>query len=99
MQNLVEKQRIFAALYETVMEQETPHKGLLLRGDSSDLQQGEMLLRGAIHEGTSSGHSSLLWLRARVALCFVGVKRKLRIFFFSFFCLQWKICRTCSSQE
>lgn len=62
MQNLVEKQRIFAALYETVMEQETPHKGLLLRGDSSDLQQGEMLLKGAIYEGTSSDHVSLLWL-------------------------------------
>lgn len=72
MQNLVEKQRIFAALYETVMEQETPHKGLLLRGDSSDLQQGEMLLRGAIYEGTSSGRKS----------CFPQffVKRKLSFF-------------------
>ncbi|XP_070830485.1 rho guanine nucleotide exchange factor 18a [Chaetodon trifascialis] len=49
-QNLTEKQQIFAALYETVMEQETPHKGLLLRGDASDLQQGETLLKGAIDE-------------------------------------------------
>ncbi|KAG8014293.1 Rho guanine nucleotide exchange factor 18 [Nibea albiflora] len=49
-QNLAEKQQIFAALYETVMEKETPHKGLLLRGDASDLQQGEMLLKGAIDE-------------------------------------------------
>ncbi|XP_041805895.1 rho guanine nucleotide exchange factor 18a [Chelmon rostratus] len=50
MQNLTEKQQIFAALYETVMEQETPHKGLLLRGDATDLQQGETLLIGAIDE-------------------------------------------------
>lgn len=53
MQNLTEKQQIFAALYETVMEQETPHKGLLLRGDATDLQQGETLLIGAIDEGKS----------------------------------------------
>lgn len=59
MQHLAEKQQIFAALYETVMEQETPRKGLLLRGDSSDLQQGEVLLKGAIHEGRSSDHISL----------------------------------------
>ncbi|CAJ1072685.1 rho guanine nucleotide exchange factor 18a [Xyrichtys novacula] len=49
-QSLSEKQQIFAALYETVTEQETPHKGLLLRGDASDLQQGETLLKGAIDE-------------------------------------------------
>nr|XP_046263501.1 rho guanine nucleotide exchange factor 18a isoform X2 [Scatophagus argus] len=49
-QNLLEKQQIFAALYETVMEQEAPHKGLLLRGDATDLQQGETLLKGAIDE-------------------------------------------------
>lgn len=52
-QNLAEKQQIFAALYESVMEQETPHKGLLLRGGASDLQQGETLLKGAIDEGKS----------------------------------------------
>ncbi|XP_042354205.1 rho guanine nucleotide exchange factor 18a [Plectropomus leopardus] len=49
-QSLTEKQQIFAALYETVTEQETPHKGLLLRGDASDLQLGGTLLRGAINE-------------------------------------------------
>ncbi|CAB1460313.1 unnamed protein product [Pleuronectes platessa] len=49
-QSLTGKQQIFAALYERVMEQETPHKGLLLRGDATDLQQGEMLLKGAIDE-------------------------------------------------
>lgn len=52
-QSLAEKQKIFAALYETVMEQEVPHKGLLLRGDASDLQQGETLLKEAIDEGRS----------------------------------------------
>lgn len=31
--------------------QKTPHGGLLLRGDASDLQQGEALLSGAIEEG------------------------------------------------
>lgn len=36
------------------MKQETPHKGLLLRGDASDLQQGETLLTGAIQEGKSA---------------------------------------------
>lgn len=29
------------------------HKGLLLRGDASDLQRGESLLKGAIDEGES----------------------------------------------
>lgn len=52
-QCLREKQQIFAALYERVMEQETTHKGLLLRGDDTDLQQGEALLKGAIDEGKS----------------------------------------------
>lgn len=52
-QSLAEKQQIFAALCETVLEQEVPHKGLLLRGDASDLQQGETLLKGAIDEGES----------------------------------------------
>uniref|UniRef100_A0A3Q3XET5 Uncharacterized protein n=1 Tax=Mola mola TaxID=94237 RepID=A0A3Q3XET5_MOLML len=49
-QSLVEKQQILAALYDTVMGQVTPHRGLLLRGDASDLQQGESLLMGAIYE-------------------------------------------------
>ncbi|XP_059199900.1 rho guanine nucleotide exchange factor 18a [Centropristis striata] len=49
-QCLTEKQQIFAALYETMTEQETPHKGLLLRGDTTDLQQGATLLKGAIDE-------------------------------------------------
>ncbi|XP_056276295.1 rho guanine nucleotide exchange factor 18a isoform X2 [Pseudoliparis swirei] len=50
MQCLTEKQQLFAALYETITEQETPHKGLLLRGDATDLQQGTTLLKGAINE-------------------------------------------------
>ncbi|XP_034410564.1 rho guanine nucleotide exchange factor 18a isoform X2 [Cyclopterus lumpus] len=50
MQSLAEKQQLFAALYETITEQETPHKGLLLRGDATDLQQGTTLLKGAINE-------------------------------------------------
>ena len=52
-QSLTEKQQIFAALYQTMTEQETPHKGLLLRGDATPLQQGATLLKGAIDEGKS----------------------------------------------
>lgn len=55
-QSLAEKQQIFVALCESVLEQEVPHKGLLLRGDASDLQQGETLLEGAIDEGESKDH-------------------------------------------
>ncbi|XP_029686558.1 rho guanine nucleotide exchange factor 18a isoform X1 [Takifugu rubripes] len=49
-QCLTKKQEVFAALYKNVMKQEIPHKGLLLRGDASDFQQGETLLAGAIRE-------------------------------------------------
>uniref|UniRef100_A0A674PNB7 Rho/rac guanine nucleotide exchange factor (GEF) 18a n=1 Tax=Takifugu rubripes TaxID=31033 RepID=A0A674PNB7_TAKRU len=45
-QCLTKKQEVFAALYKNVMKQEIPHKGLLLRGDASDFQQGETLLAG-----------------------------------------------------
>uniref|UniRef100_A0A8C4DKG1 Rho/rac guanine nucleotide exchange factor (GEF) 18a n=1 Tax=Dicentrarchus labrax TaxID=13489 RepID=A0A8C4DKG1_DICLA len=66
-QNLTEKQQIFAALYETVTEKETPHKGLLLRGDTSDLQQGETLLKGAIDEVENL--QNLLLLRIKDPNC------------------------------
>ncbi|KAF7222185.1 rho guanine nucleotide exchange factor 18a [Nothobranchius furzeri] len=49
-QSLTQKQEVFAALYEEVMGQTPPHKGLLLRGDAADLQQGETLLNEAIEE-------------------------------------------------
>uniref|UniRef100_M3ZE99 Rho/rac guanine nucleotide exchange factor (GEF) 18a n=1 Tax=Xiphophorus maculatus TaxID=8083 RepID=M3ZE99_XIPMA len=49
--SLEKKQDIFAELYNDVVGQKTPHGGLLLRGDASDLQQGEALLSGAIEEG------------------------------------------------
>lgn len=63
MQSLTEKQQIFAALYEDATSQETPHKGLLLRGDTADLQQGETLLNGAIDEVETL--QNLLFLRIR----------------------------------
>ncbi|XP_013862870.1 rho guanine nucleotide exchange factor 18a [Austrofundulus limnaeus] len=47
---LAEKQQIFDALYKEVIGQEAPHKGLLLRGETADLQQGEALLAGAIED-------------------------------------------------
>ncbi|XP_022077185.2 rho guanine nucleotide exchange factor 18a isoform X2 [Acanthochromis polyacanthus] len=62
-QSLTEKQQIFAALYEDVTSQEIPHKGLLLRGDVADLQQGETLLNGAINEVETL--QNLLFLRIR----------------------------------
>ncbi|XP_030017115.1 rho guanine nucleotide exchange factor 18-like [Sphaeramia orbicularis] len=49
-QSLEEKQQLIVELYETVTGRESSHRGLLLRGDASDLQQGETLLRGAINE-------------------------------------------------
>ncbi|XP_047225261.1 rho guanine nucleotide exchange factor 18a isoform X1 [Girardinichthys multiradiatus] len=49
-QSLEEKQHVFATLYNHVVGREAPSRGLLLRGDSSDLQQGEALLSGAIEE-------------------------------------------------
>lgn len=45
-QRLTEKQQVFADLYETATDQETPYKGLLL-------QEGDTLLKGAIKEGKS----------------------------------------------
>ncbi|XP_035861188.1 rho guanine nucleotide exchange factor 18a isoform X3 [Sander lucioperca] len=62
-QILTEKQQIFAALYETTTEQETPHKGLLLRGDATDLQQGATLLKGAIDEAENLQTLLFLWIR------------------------------------
>lgn len=62
-QSLTEKQQIFAALYEDVTSQKTPHKGLLLRGDTADLQQGETLLNGAINEVETL--QNLLFMRIR----------------------------------
>ncbi|XP_051943076.1 rho guanine nucleotide exchange factor 18a [Hippocampus zosterae] len=47
---LSEKLQIFSAMYEDMTGQESPAKGLLLRGDAADLQQGETLLNGAIRE-------------------------------------------------
>ncbi|XP_019712328.1 rho guanine nucleotide exchange factor 18a isoform X2 [Hippocampus comes] len=47
---LSEKLQIFSTMYQDMTGQESPTKGLLLRGDPADLQQGETLLKGAIHE-------------------------------------------------
>ncbi|KAG9332237.1 hypothetical protein JZ751_015528 [Albula glossodonta] len=51
-QSLTEKLQMFADLKEVVTGQECDptHSRLLLHGDSSDLQQGEQLLRGAVSE-------------------------------------------------
>lgn len=52
-QSLTEKLQMFADMAEAVtgMEDVAAHACLLLRGDASDLQQGETLLKGAITEG------------------------------------------------
>ncbi|XP_077580653.1 rho guanine nucleotide exchange factor 18a [Stigmatopora nigra] len=49
-QFLSEKLNIFSSMYEDLTDREIQPRGLLLRGDPTDLQQGESLLRGAIHE-------------------------------------------------
>ena len=53
--NLKEKLQIFAFHFENLTGLQTSQKRLLLRGDASDLQQGEALLMGAIRDGTSQG--------------------------------------------
>lgn len=52
-QGLREKLQLFADMVECVSSLEDPgsRSRLLLRGDASDLHQGEQLLQGAIHEG------------------------------------------------
>ncbi|XP_061695900.1 rho guanine nucleotide exchange factor 18a [Syngnathoides biaculeatus] len=49
-QCLSEKLHIFSIMYEDLTGQESPPRGLLLRGDPTDLQQGETLLKGVINE-------------------------------------------------
>ncbi|XP_048038677.1 rho guanine nucleotide exchange factor 18 isoform X3 [Megalobrama amblycephala] len=51
-QSLTEKLQLFAELAESVagLEDTSSRSRLLLRGDASDLQQGEQLLKGAITE-------------------------------------------------
>uniref|UniRef100_A0A4W6E8X2 Rho/rac guanine nucleotide exchange factor (GEF) 18a n=1 Tax=Lates calcarifer TaxID=8187 RepID=A0A4W6E8X2_LATCA len=48
-QCLTEKKKIFDHLYKSATGQETPHKGLLLQADATELQGGT-LLEGAIKE-------------------------------------------------
>nr|XP_057925120.1 rho guanine nucleotide exchange factor 18a isoform X2 [Doryrhamphus excisus] len=47
---LSEKLLIYSTLYKDVTGHESPSRALLLRGDPTDLQQGETLLKGAISE-------------------------------------------------
>lgn len=59
-QSLTEKLQLFAELAESVagLEDTSSRSRLLLRGDASDLQQGEQLLKGAITEGNTSEQRS-----------------------------------------
>lgn len=56
--SLTDKLQLFSDLVESVagVEDVSHHSRLLLRGDASDLQQGEQLIKGAITEGDMSGH-------------------------------------------
>lgn len=58
MQALTEKLQLFAEMAESVtgLEDAASRSRLLLRGDFSDLQQGEILLKGAITEGRTKLH-------------------------------------------
>lgn len=61
-QALNEKLQLFADMAESVagLEDTASRSRLLLRGDSSDLQQGETLLKGAITEGRMTLH--IMWI-------------------------------------
>lgn len=66
-QALTEKLRLYAELAECagVLEDTGTRLHLLLRGDASDLQQGEQLLKGAITDGNTAPHLScypLCWM-------------------------------------
>lgn len=60
MQALTEKLQLFADMAESVagLEDAASRSRLLLRGDFSDLQQGEVLLKGAITEGRTRPHDN-----------------------------------------
>lgn len=53
LQALTEKLQLFADMAESVggLEDTASRSRLMIRGDPSDLQQGETLLKGAITEG------------------------------------------------
>lgn len=57
-QALTEKLQLFADLAESVIgpEETASRTRLMLHGDIPDLQQGEVLLKGAITEGTVMLH-------------------------------------------
>lgn len=56
MQSLTEKLQIFVEFAEITGLEESPScSRLLLRGDSTDLQRGEQLLKGAIGDGRGEG--------------------------------------------
>lgn len=57
-QALTEKLQLFAEMAESVagLEDTASRSKLLLRSDASDLQQGEVLLKGAITEGRMMLH-------------------------------------------
>lgn len=59
-QALTEKLQLFADLAESVVgaEDAASRSRLLLRGDASELQQGETLLKGAITEGRTMLHDT-----------------------------------------
>lgn len=59
-QALTEKLQMFADMAESVagIEDTASRTRLLLRGDASDLQQGEALLKGAITEGRIMLHDA-----------------------------------------
>lgn len=77
-QALTEKLQLFAEMAESVsgLEDVASRSRLLLRGDTSDLQQGETLLKGAITEGKMMLHNNAL-------LC--KVHKYILLYFTSFF--------------
>lgn len=90
-QSLAEKLQLFAELSECVagLEDSGSRSRLLLRGDTSDLQQGETLLKAAITEGTSTTSQTH---KPAHLLHIIQLNAASKSYLCVF--LQWRTCRT-----
>uniref|UniRef100_A0A8C3B059 Rho/Rac guanine nucleotide exchange factor 18 n=1 Tax=Cyclopterus lumpus TaxID=8103 RepID=A0A8C3B059_CYCLU len=82
-QALTEKLQLFADMAESVagLEDAASRSRLLLRGDASDLQQGEALLKGAITEGRTVLHHMDVCFRYKWEFCQFYIHGLLAAFF------------------
>lgn len=73
-QALTEKLQLFADMAASVagLEDTASRSRLLLRGDASDLQQGEALLKGALTEGRMTPHNVYVCVCVFVSKCSIS---------------------------